>query len=392
MKELEIKMINNNINKKEQISSFLKRKMPQRFIFAPNLWQWFAHQRNHGLLPEEIRHCQTQLDVIKHLGLDVFSRNTYCNEQQYWFGGLAETIWGDIDVQVDEHWENGDKIIDKKYNTSHGQLSERLRYDFKHSTLVQEKFLIDDFENQMDAFEELVRNRSWKFKPDRYLAEQEKVGEDGIVVAGELHSPLKLLHFLAGPIATTYMLMDYPEQIKKIMSYHENAQLDLVKQMTTAGVKVMMSMDNLDTMFHPPAYIEKYAASYYEKASRLCHDKGAAFFIHACGKQRDNLELISSLGVDGLEGVAFPPLGDTELDEVMKMTWDKFLITGGISALETRNLETKQEVFKYVKELFEKMKPYANRFILSASCNTATDTRWETLKHFRDAWLEYKNI
>ena len=45
----------------------------------------------------------------------------------------------------------------------------------------------------------------------------------------------------------------------------------------------------------------------------------------------DNLKLISSLGVDGLEGVAYPPLGDVELDEVMKSTTDRFIITGGIS-------------------------------------------------------------
>jgi len=49
--------------------------MPSRFVYAPNYWQWFAHQRNHNILPEEIRHITSLADLYKHLGVDVFSRN-----------------------------------------------------------------------------------------------------------------------------------------------------------------------------------------------------------------------------------------------------------------------------------------------------------------------------
>jgi uroporphyrinogen-III decarboxylase len=322
----------------------------------------------------------------------VFSRNIYCDEKEYWFGGLAETVWKDLKVEKRVRWENGDKIIEIDYDTRFGKLSERLRYDFAQSTLVQEKFLIHDYENQMDAFENLLASRSWKFRPEKYERMQQKVGNNGVVVAGELHSPLKMLHILAGPIATTYMLADYPDRMKRLLALHENAQLHLARQMTEAGVRVMMSMDNLDTMFHPPAYVEKYSASFYEKAAGLCHKKGAPFFVHACGKQKDNLALISSLGVDGLEGVAFPPLGDVELDEAMRKTDDAFLITGGISAMETDSLTTKHAIFEYVRGLLTRMKPYANRFIFSSSCNTAINAKWETIKYFRDAWMEFGAI
>ena len=372
-----------------QINHVLKRKRPLQFVYAPNYWQWFAHQRNHRLLPDEIAHCHSQLDLIRFLGLDVFSRNIYCDEQEYWFGGLADVDWKGMVVEKKAKWENGDKIIEIIYNSKFGRLSERLRYDFKQSTLVQEKFLIDDYENQMDAFEDLLLKRLWEFKPERYLEAQKKVGDDGVVVAGELHSPLKMLHFLAGPVTATYMLADHPERLKELMSLHEKAQLDLVRQMLEAGVHVIMSMDNLDTMFHSPEYVEKYSASFYQKASSICHEYGSLFFIHACGRQKDNLALISSLGVDGLEGVAYPPLGDVELDEAMKISGERFILTGGISALETTNMTDRKQVYKYIEALFKKMKPYANRFILSASCNTPINTSWESIKWFRDAWQTF---
>jgi uroporphyrinogen-III decarboxylase len=147
--------------------------------------------------------------------------------------------------------------------------------------------------------------------------------------------------------------------------------------MAKFGVSVIISMDNLDAMFHPPKYIEDYAA---------------AFFIHAYGQQKKILLLISSLGVDGLEGVAFPPLCDIELDEAMKITNDKFIITGGINAHETSRLTSRKEIFDSTKNLLTRMSPFVNRFILSASCNTPINTSWEVIKHFRDAWLEYGDI
>jgi uroporphyrinogen decarboxylase len=157
-------------------------------------------------------------------------------------------------------------------------------------------------------------------------------------------------------------------------------------------VRVMMSMDNLDALFQPPQFVEQYSAVYYEKASRLCHAHDSLFFIHACGKQKANLKLIASLGVDGLEGVAFPSLGDVELDEAMRLSGDRLIVTGGISAMEFDRLNSRQAVFDYVAGLVRRMTPYAHRFILSASCTTPYSASWEMLRHFRDAWSEHAEL
>ena len=150
----------------------------------------------------------------------------------------------------------------------------------------------------------------------------------------------------------------------------------------------MMAMDNLDAAFHTPAYLEKFSASYYEQASRIAHQHGSTFFIHACGRQLANLKLIDSLGVDGLEGVAFPPLGDVPLDAAMRLTSDRFLITGGISPMETEKFRNSDDVRRYVADLLGRLRPYTHRFMLAASCNTSIRTPWKVIQWFRDAWRE----
>ena len=372
----------------EQVRRVLRRERPDRVVYAPNYWQWFAHHQNHGLLPPEIAHCRTQLDLIRHLGLDVFSRNIYCDQQHCWFGGLSEEIWDGVEAREDARIENRDRVITRTYATRRGTLTERQRYVFADSTLVQEKFLLDDTEDPLGALEELLRARRWRFLPERYAREQERVGHDGFVVAGELWSPLKALHLLAGAVNSTYLIADDENRVKELLRLHEAAQLDLVRQMAVAGVPAMMAMDNLDAAFHTPAYLEKFSASFYEQASHIAHAHGSTFFIHACGRQRVNLKLMDSLGVDGLEGVAYPPLGDVQLDEAMALTSDRFLITGGISAMETEKFQSAGEVRRYLEDLFGRLRPYSHRFMLAASCNTSIRTPWKVIQWFRDAWQE----
>ncbi len=377
--------------KENNLECVFLNQSPTSIVFAPNYWQWFAHNKNHGTLPDEIKHCNTQLELIQYLGLDVFSRNIYCKHEDYWFGGICEEVFDGNLNQKKTVLENRDIVNDKEYQLKSGTLTEQLKYIFSESTVIQKEHLITDYASQADLLEEFVAARSWKFNPQKFEAIQNEVGENGIVVVGDFFSPLKLLHLVMNPVQTVYFLMDQAEQAQRILDMHEKAQLEAIEECVSNGVRAIMAMDNLDAMFHPPMYVEMYSASFYQKASEICHAHGAKFFIHACGNQKENLELISSLGVDGLEGVAFPPFGDVELDEAMQMTSDKFIITGGISAMEFKNLTTKEAVFDYVKNLFERMKPYKNRFIFAASCNTPFDAKWETIEHFRDAWLEYKD-
>lgn len=376
---------------KRAVTAVLQRHRPARIVYGPNYWQWFSHHQRHGTLPTELRHLQTQLELLDFLDVDVFSRNTYCDQRRCWFGGLCDLAWDDgVHVTETELPVGADLVIERTFRTRVGDLTERQRYMHEQSTLVQQKFMVDDYTAQVDQYEQLVGARRWKFVPSRYERAQRQVGDRGIVIAGELYSPLKMLHLDMGPENTTYFLMDQPDRARELLHIHETAQLDLVRQMVDAGVPAMMAMDNLDTVFHTPAYVMHYSASFYERASRICHENGSTFFIHACGRQRANLKLIASLGVDGLEGVAYPPLGDVELAEALALAGDPFIVTGGISAAETDRLTTRELVFEYVGGLFDRIRPYANRFVFAASCNTAITATWEQLVWFRDAWREFR--
>jgi hypothetical protein len=218
------------ISNKTLVQRVLKREIPGRIVYAPNYWQWFAHNCNHNTLPEEIKDCKSQLDLINYLGLSVFSRNIYCDQRKSWFGGLAEPMYDNVEVEINEYNDKKDTVIEKTYRCPSGDLKERLRYVFQGSTLVQEKFLLDDYENQLKLLEELISSQDWRFFPERYEKVSAQAGESGVIIAGEVFSPLKMLHFFVGSVQTTYLLADHPERVKKILDIHEQAQLELVEQ------------------------------------------------------------------------------------------------------------------------------------------------------------------
>lgn len=378
-----------NEKSKINVEKVLDNKVPDRIVYSPNYWQWFTHQKNHGLLDDEIKHCRSQYDILSFLGVDIFSRNIYGDDQIYWWGGICDEYFENGEFKQEKEIIDKNIIYHKKFIGKSGELSDELTFRFDASTLIQNKFFVDDYETQFRQFEEFVSARRWRFNPEKYKSAKEKyIGAH--IVLGEVISPLKMLHLTMGPVNSVYFLMMRPDEAKAVLQMHENAMLDVVRECASYGVKTIMSMDNLDTPFHPPEYVENYCASFYEKASSICHEYGSKFFIHACGHQEANLKLISSLKVDGLEGVAFPPVGDIDLEKVMSITPDNFIITGGLSAVETERLCSRREAFEYVEEVFRKMRPYSNRFIFASSCNTSINAKWETIKNIRDAWLVFR--
>src|SRR5208337_4139361 len=103
-----------------------------------------------------------------------------------WFGGLSEELLDGVQVREEVCPDGRDRIITRTYDTRLGKLTERFRYVWKESTLVQEVFPLDNTPDPLKALEELVCARRWRFRPELYAQEQARVGDDGLVVAGEL--------------------------------------------------------------------------------------------------------------------------------------------------------------------------------------------------------------
>ena len=154
--------------KNENVQAILKREYPSKIVYAPNYWQWFHHHKTHGTLPDELRNCETQLDLINYLGLDVFSRNIYSDMEAHWFGGLCDEVFDGVEKHEHIKMEGQNKITTKRYISNGVNLTETFKYVFNESTLVQDDFLIKDYNADFVGFEKFVASRRWVFNQTKY--------------------------------------------------------------------------------------------------------------------------------------------------------------------------------------------------------------------------------
>jgi hypothetical protein len=371
------------MNSRERILSVLRGEVPDRVPFSPNIWQWYEYQKLHDLLPEELASCSSQLEVQQFLGVDIFSRNLLTDIRRDWFGGHAHNTYRNVEVAEQEVGA----IREVTYHTPAGLLTESFEFQTGGCTMVQRDYLFKDFNSEYPAWKALFLDRDFVFDRPSFDDLTARVGEDGLVIAGEITCPLKQLHILARSDTAAFLLYDHEPEMMELMDIYAEKALRLVEEMVTSGVKVVMTMDNLDSTFYPPPHFERYCTGFFSRATEICHKRGAFFFSHACGQQKSILPLVTECGIDGLEGIAFPPLGDVELWEA-KQAGDRFIVEGGLSATQLEGEVSTEVAEKYIANLFRRMSP-KDRFILSMSCNTSIRTSWDTLRRYRDAWLKY---
>ncbi len=152
----------------KNIEKILDGKAPDYIVYSPNYWQWFTHHKNHDLLDDEIKHCHSQYDVLSCLGVDIFSRNIYGDDQKYWWGGICDEYFETGEFIQNKEIINKNIVYHKKFKGKTGELSDKLTFHYDASTLVQNKFFIDDYEGQFKQFEEFVSARKWRFNPEKY--------------------------------------------------------------------------------------------------------------------------------------------------------------------------------------------------------------------------------
>ncbi|MFC1544965.1 uroporphyrinogen decarboxylase family protein, partial [Gemmatimonadota bacterium] len=368
----------------QNILAVLECRRPERAVFAPNIWQWFEYHKLHGKLHPEIDDCRTQLEVLRRLGADVFSRNLLTPVRTQWIGGHSTVRYRDVEVSETEDGE----YRTVTYKTSRGELREKFRFEHEGCTLIQDEFLFKDFATEYPAWKALFEDRELVFDRRSFLELESEVADSGVVMVGETTCPLKQLHMAARADNAIYLLFDHEAEMTELMEIYAAGALKLIGEVVAAGARAVCSMDNLDSLFYSPEMFDKYCADFYRRAADICHAGGAVFFSHACGRQREIMSRVIACGLDGLEGIAFPPLGDIELHEA-RAAGERFIAEGGLSAVQLEGEITQQQADSYVKTLFEKLRPF-ERFVFSMSCNTSILTSWDTLRRYRDAWLKYR--
>jgi Uroporphyrinogen decarboxylase (URO-D) len=385
---------------RERILAAFRGEKPDFVPFSPNIYQWFYYRLANGQLPAEVAQAQHPFDVLRHLGADILARwdTQLATRVTYTAGEFSENYGGDADedkplVTFFNRYPAGKNRCERKFASPYGTLTETWKYTKEAGADYLSEYGWKSWDDY-PAVRFMLEAREYTFDAEEFHRWVARVGDEGVVMVHLTQSPLKTFHWLAGAENASLFMLDHPEEMRALARIHESKALALLEKIAdNADAEIFISLDNLDSVFYPPYFYKDYCHSFFSRAAEIIHRRGKSFVVHACGHNRALLPLAGKSGVDCLEGITPPPLGDVDLSEARELAGsENFVVNGG---MDTHHLEISQDaearIDEYTSSLFESMGD-KRRFIFASSCNTSLLTPWENLIHFRDAARRYGRL
>ncbi|MCX6619823.1 MAG: hypothetical protein NTY38_01835, partial [Acidobacteria bacterium] len=278
----------------------------------------------------------------------------------------------------------------ESYLTPHGELTQTWELSPEAAADFQTEHYWKDW-SQYDAIRYMLEAREYIFDVTEFQLWVSRLGDGGIVMVPFTQSPLKTFHWLAGPGQATLFMMDHPDEMQLLAGIHTRKALALLESVVSLpDAQVFIALDDLDSVFYSPGLYRAYCDDFFRRAGEIIHRAGKYLVVHACGHGRALLPLVGRSGIDCLEGLTPPPLGNVSLAGARAHTGSPtFTVNGGMDSphQELRD-NAERAIHDYTRNLFSEMGD-KRHFIYASSCTTSVLTPWENLKHFRDAARAY---
>lgn len=218
---------------------------------------------------------------------------------------------------------------------------------------------------------------------------QSKVG-DKVHISGWVPAPLaaSLCCFESLERGLTFMV-DYPEIIKKMMRHFAKLAIEVIHIQSEVGIdSVHISDPYSGSSFISPQFYQDFVLPLIQRITFALKDENIFTYLHTCGFINDRLELMAKIGVDGIECMDPPPLGDVELSEAKRRIGNKLFLKGNIDPVNILYSGSEEEIVNAVRENISAGAANGG-YILSTACSVSPDTPKEKVKLLVETGIKY---
>ena len=223
----------------------------------------------------------------------------------------------------------------------------------------------------------------------RLASMEKKIGESGIYVHTIGPSPVqRLLEFDTGLINFNILLADYPEEVEElldVMHHCRKQEYEILARRTS--VDCIIPVENTSTAMISPCQYEKYSLPQITDFVNIMHHYNKKAVLHMCGHLKALLPIIRQSGLDGINALTPPPIGDTDFSDALRMFGKQFVILGGMfdSTIFHDPGASKQVIWQSLDKIFTPELREAN-FLLWIQAD-GIPTAFEKLAGIKE-WME----
>lgn len=190
-------------------------------------------------------------------------------------------------------------------------------------------------------------------------------------VHGEVFSPFTQLMERAGYEGGLMALLTDADKCHAILQRYAEGASALARLQAARGVDaVLISSAFAGGGFISRSMYEQFVMPYETQVAAAIKQAGVKAYTHTCGAIGDRLDLMAATGIDGVDTMDPPPLGNTDLAEAKQQIGDKLFLKGNIDSVNILLQGTEQMVRDDAKRKLDAAMA-GGGYILSSACSVA---------------------
>lgn len=246
--------------------------------------------------------------------------------------GFVELVGGDVYNYYGTCWKQtrgavrivetpaADGAVRREYRTPVGSLFETVK-----GQCIQEWRLKDV--HDYPAAEYLVEDSAWLPDYGTFEELEREIGDRGLAFPYLPASPVQeLVQRWIGVEGFAFHLEDHRTHVERLMRVMQRKNEELYRIAADSPSPFVVACENTSTRMISPATFERYSVPHLASFADIVHARGKIAITHMCGHIRALLPMIAQTGVDGINCVTPPPLGDTEWREVFEVLGDDVIV------------------------------------------------------------------
>ncbi len=272
----------------------------------------------------------------------VFKRAMECTDLMVGSGSAFNLHWGAAAREISK---------DEQVSTSSPEWAESvtriqtprgaLRSVYTRSTVgkpgYQKEYLLkepDDIKKMLS-----VPYQALPFSAEAFRAVEKNVGERGVAMFGLDHAMYGLQRLIGSANFALWSLECRGLLLEAVETFARRIREHAVRAFE-AGLKPIFAWVGPELCIPPlmsPKDFDEFVAQFDKPLCSLIHERGGYVWVHSHGKMGPVLERFVAMGVDVLNPIEPPPMGDVTLPEAFARVGDRMGLEGNI---ETHDLMT----------------------------------------------------
>jgi hypothetical protein len=194
---------------------------------------------------------------------------------------------------------------------------------------------------------------------------------DEVSVHEEVFSPFTHLMELFGYEEALMGLMTDPAKCHQLLDRFADVSVAHGAAQARRGADAIL----ISSAFAGGGFISRemyreFVVPYERRLTDAIRSLGVPVYTHTCGRIGDRLELMAETGIDGVDTLDPPPLGNVELAEAKRTIGERLFIKGNMNSVALLEYRTKEQVIAEASERIRIGKT-GGGYILSTACSVA---------------------